>query len=89
MPDLRPLDSSEMEMLFGWRALNPAPCAAKREGWRQMDNTVRDLLLIIFFGLAEAIMVWTLWNFIRSGRRRSSASSQFPTVNHQYKRPTT
>ena len=53
-----------------------------------MDSTVRDLLLIIFCGLAEAFMVWTLWNFIRSGRRRSSASSQFPTVNHQYKRPT-
>jgi hypothetical protein len=52
-----------------------------------MDSTVRDLLLITFFGLAEVFMVWTLWNFFRGGRRRPSASSQFPTVSRQYKHP--
>lgn len=54
-----------------------------------MDSTVRELLLIILFGLAEAFMLWTLWNFLRSGRRRSSASRQYSTFNRQYKRPTT
>jgi hypothetical protein len=53
-----------------------------------MDSTVRDLLLIGIFGLAEAFMIWTLWNFLRAGRRRPSASSQFPTVSRQYKHPT-
>ena len=86
MPDLCLLDSSGMEMLFGWRGLKSR--AAKQDRGRLMDSTVRDLLLISFFGLAEAFMIWTLWNLLRSGRRRASASSQFPTVNHQYKRPT-
>jgi hypothetical protein len=84
MPDLRPLDSSEMEMLFGWRGLKSR--AAKRNRGRSMDSTVRDLLLITLFGLAEAFMVWTLWNFLRSGRRRPGASRQYSIAGRQLKR---
>ena len=73
-----------MEMLFGWRGLQSR--AAKQDRGRPMDSTVRDLLLIILFGLAEAFMVWTLWNILRSGRRRSSASRQYSIAGLQFKR---
>jgi hypothetical protein len=53
-----------------------------------MGNIYRDLLFFIPFGLAEAFLVWALWNFLRSGRQRSSASRQYSTVSRQYKRPT-
>jgi hypothetical protein len=86
MPDLCPLESSEIEMHFGWFALKSR--AEKQDRGRSMDSTVRDLLLIILFGLAEAFMVWTLWNFLRSGRRRSSASRQYSIAGRQFKRTT-
>ena len=65
-----------MEMLFGWRGLQSR--AAKQDRGRPMDSTVRDLLLIILFGLAEAFMVWKLWNFYKAGQRRRA-----PVVSSQ------
>jgi hypothetical protein len=36
MPDLRPLNSSGMEMLFGWRALKS--CAARQKAGRVVSD---------------------------------------------------
>jgi hypothetical protein len=35
-----------------------------------MRLMVRDLVLIFVAGLAEAFLLWALWNFLRASRRR-------------------
>jgi len=35
-----------------------------------MGSTYSDLLFYILFGLAEAFMVWVLWNFYKASHRR-------------------
>ncbi len=35
-----------------------------------MTNIYSDLFLIILTVLAEACMLWILWNFIKASRRR-------------------
>ena len=35
-----------------------------------MGSTYRDLLFFILFGLAEAFMIWALWNFYKAERKR-------------------
>jgi hypothetical protein len=32
-----------------------------------MGNIYRDLLFFILFGLAEAFLIWALWNFYKAG----------------------
>jgi hypothetical protein len=35
-----------------------------------MSGTERDLILYILLGLAEAFLLWVLWNFWKAGKRR-------------------
>ena len=35
-----------------------------------MRFMLRDVLLILTAGMAEAFLVWTLWNFLKASRRR-------------------
>jgi hypothetical protein len=35
-----------------------------------MSINYRDLILILAAGLAEAFLLWALWNFLKSSRRR-------------------
>jgi hypothetical protein len=53
------------------RAFQPcAPYGGKRERAAWMGISYRDLFLIIPLGLAEAFMLWVLWNFHQAGRKR-------------------
>jgi hypothetical protein len=35
-----------------------------------MSINYRDLVLIFAAGVAEAFLLWALWNFLKAGRRR-------------------
>ena len=35
-----------------------------------MSINYRDLILILTAGIIEAFLLWTLWNFLKAGRRR-------------------
>jgi len=35
-----------------------------------MSINYRDLILILAAGIIEAFLLWTLWNFIKAGRRK-------------------
>jgi hypothetical protein len=37
----------------------------------------RDLILILAAGLAEAFLLWALWNFLKAGRRRPSTGGSW------------
>lgn len=43
-----------------------------REGGKDspMSINYRDLILIFAAGLIEAFLLWTLWNFLKAGRRK-------------------
>jgi hypothetical protein len=41
----------------------------KAEGNFPMSINYRDLILILAAGLIEAFLLWTLWNFLKAGRR--------------------
>jgi hypothetical protein len=42
-----------------------------------MRFMLRDLLLIFAAGLAEVFLLWTLWNFLKAGRRRPSTGGSW------------
>jgi hypothetical protein len=37
-----------------------------------MNSIMRDVVLIVAAALAEAFLLWALWNFLRASRRRPS-----------------
>ncbi|MFZ1087243.1 MAG: hypothetical protein WAN35_19955 [Terracidiphilus sp.] len=42
-----------------------------------MSINYRDLILIFAAGLAEAFLLWALWNFLKASRRRPSTGGSW------------
>jgi hypothetical protein len=42
-----------------------------------MSINYRDLILILVAGFAEAFLLWALWNFIKSSRRRPATGGSW------------
>jgi hypothetical protein len=45
------------------------PRAREHERRPPMNSVIHDLSLFAVFAIAEAFMVWFLWNFWKAGRR--------------------
>ncbi|MGD0547602.1 MAG: hypothetical protein ABR991_07205 [Terracidiphilus sp.] len=50
--------------------------AEGQERTTPMTNLYRDLLLIVPAAFAEGFLLWALWNFLKSSRRRSTSDAQ-------------
>jgi len=73
IPVLRQWSSSEIEL----PGLSGARCAPEGGKDSPMSINYRDLILILVAGFAEAFLLWALWNFIKSSRRRPATGGSW------------